>query len=46
MIINNVITSFENSCTPDNFAEIWKSVQTFADDNNVTIDIPHQARGL
>lgn len=45
-IINSIITSFESSRTPESFSEIWQSIQQFAVDNNITIDIPYQARGL
>ena len=44
-IINSVITSFETSRTPDSFTDLWQSIQQFADENNVTIEIPYQARG-
>lgn len=45
-IINSIITSFESLRTPESFSEIWQSIQKFADDNNITIDIPYQARGF
>jgi len=45
VIINSVITSFETSRTPDSFTDLWQSIQQFAVENNVTIEIPYQARG-
>lgn len=44
-IINNTIATFENYRSPESFTEIWQSVQLFANENNISIDIPYQARG-
>jgi len=45
VIINSIITSFQSSRTAESFIEIWQSIKKFEDDN-ILIDIPHQARGL
>jgi len=42
----SIITSFQSSQTAESFIEIWQSIKKFADDNNILIDIPHQARSL
>jgi len=45
VIINTVKTSFETSRTADSFTDLWQSIRQFANENNVTIEIPYQVRG-
>jgi len=44
-IINSTVATFESFRSPESFSEIWQSVQLFTKENNISIDIPHQARG-
>uniref|UniRef100_A0A2S2QNB5 Zinc finger MYM-type protein 1 n=1 Tax=Sipha flava TaxID=143950 RepID=A0A2S2QNB5_9HEMI len=44
VIIKSIITSFESSRTAESFIEIWQSIKKFADDNNISLDIPFQAQ--
>jgi len=44
-LINNVIKSIEDSRTSESFSSIWTSIQTFAKEHGISIDIPSQAKG-
>ncbi|KAL4104378.1 hypothetical protein QTP88_019679 [Uroleucon formosanum] len=43
-LINNVIKSIEDSRTSESFSSIWTSIQTFAKEHGISIDIPSQPK--
>lgn len=45
-VINGVIKVFQDSRTSNNISTIWVSIQNFAQEHGISINIPSQAKGM